>query len=121
MSTRKTKSESETPTPAPRKRKTAAADLSTPKTTRSRRKVTTAPAISEATDTSVEHTELSHEAIATRANSAIASPLREEPSQGDRVVRPIVNGDYATSPAAASADSVDVVRTVGLAGEGLSR
>jgi Protein of unknown function (DUF2934) len=67
MSTRKTKSESETPTPAPRKRKTAAADLSTPKPTRSRRTVTTAPAISEATDTSVASTELSHEAIATRA------------------------------------------------------
>ena len=67
MSTRKTKSESETPTPAPRTRKIAAADPSTPKTTRSRRKVTTAPAISEATDTSVAHTELRHEAIATRA------------------------------------------------------
>ena len=67
MSTRKTKSESDTPTPAPRTRKTAAADPSTPKTTRSRRKVTTAPAISEATDTSVADTELSHEAIATRA------------------------------------------------------
>lgn len=68
MSTRKTKSESETPTPAPRKRKTAAADPSAPKTTtRSRRKVTTAPEISEATDTSAADTELSHEAIATRA------------------------------------------------------
>jgi hypothetical protein len=70
MSTRKTKSESETPTPAPRKRKIAAADPSTPttpKTTRSRRTVTTAPAISEATDTSSAHTELNHEAIATRA------------------------------------------------------
>jgi hypothetical protein len=67
MSTRKTKSESETTTPAPRTRKTAAADASAPKTTRSRRKVTTAPAISEATDTSVAYTELSHEAIATRA------------------------------------------------------
>ncbi len=67
MSTRKTKSESETPTPAPRTRKIAAADPSTPKISRSRRKVTTAPAISEATDTSVAHTELSHEAIATRA------------------------------------------------------
>jgi hypothetical protein len=66
MSTRKTKSESETPTPAPRTRKIAAADPSTPKTTRSRRKVTTAPAISEATDSSVDLTELSHEAIATR-------------------------------------------------------
>ena len=65
MSTRKTKSE--TPTPAPRTRKTAAADPSVPKTTRSRRKLTTAPAISEATDSSVAHTELSHEAIATRA------------------------------------------------------
>jgi hypothetical protein len=67
MSTRKTKSESETPTPAPRTRKTVAADPSTAKTTRSRRKVTTAPAISEATDASVTHTQLSHEAIATRA------------------------------------------------------
>jgi Protein of unknown function (DUF2934) len=67
MSTRKTKSESETPTPAPRKRKIAAADPSTPKTTRSRRTVTTAPAIREATDTSSAHTELNHEAIATRA------------------------------------------------------
>jgi len=67
MSTRKTKSESETPTQAPRKRSTATADPSTPKATRSRRKVTTAPAISEATDTSSAHSELSHEAIATRA------------------------------------------------------
>jgi DUF2934 family protein len=65
MSTRKTKSDSETPTP--RTRKTAAADPSAPKTTRSRRKVTTAPAISEATDINFTSVQLSHDAIATRA------------------------------------------------------